>query len=114
MVQKTLNALFGARRLPAGRPTAPKPIKLIAEIDEIPPEVAEAELDGNIAKLSTTGEMKEEWMTRALDLARLIGMTDLAPVRRSTPPSSSPCRRRSSDASVPPVSRKQAGELGSG
>ena len=42
--------------------------------------MAEAELDGNLAKLSTTGEMTEELLTRALDLARLIGMTDLAPV----------------------------------
>ena len=37
-------------------------VKLIAEIDEIPRAVAEAELDGNLKKLSTTGEMKVEWM----------------------------------------------------
>jgi NitT/TauT family transport system substrate-binding protein len=43
--------------------------------------VAEAELDGNIAKLSITGEMTEELLSRALDLARLIGMTNLAPVQ---------------------------------
>ncbi len=34
-------------------------------------------------KLSTTGEMKEEWMSRALDLARLVGMTNLAPVEET-------------------------------
>ena len=56
---------------------------MIAEIDEIPDKVAEAELDGNISKLSTTGEMTEEWMARALDLARLVGMTDLAPVQET-------------------------------
>ena len=47
----------------------------------VPDKVAEAELDGNISKLSTTGEMTEEWLSRALDLARLVGMTDLAPVQ---------------------------------
>jgi NitT/TauT family transport system substrate-binding protein len=45
--------------------------------------VAEAELDGNISKLLAAGEIKEEWMSRALDLARLIGMTDLAPVQET-------------------------------
>ncbi len=54
-------------------------IKLIAEIDEISPDIAEAELDGNILKLSSTGEMKQEWIERALDLAKLIGMSNLAP-----------------------------------
>ena len=79
VVQKALNAIFGAVVfLKANRPEA---IKLIAEIDEIPDKVAEAELDGNISKLSTTGEMTEEWLSRALDLARLVGMTDLAPVQ---------------------------------
>ena len=81
LVQKALNAIFGAVVfLKANRPEA---IKMIAEIDEIPDKVAEAELDGNISKLSTTGEMTEEWMARALDLARLVGMTDLAPVQET-------------------------------
>jgi NitT/TauT family transport system substrate-binding protein len=77
MVQKINNALFGAMvALKANRADA---IKLIAEIDEIPPDIAAAELDGNILKLSSTGEMKKEWIDRALDLAKLIGMADLAP-----------------------------------
>ena len=78
-LQKTLNALYAGLaflRAPQNRATA---VKLIAEIDEIAPEIAEAELDGNIAKLSPTGEFKPEWMQRALEMARLIGMTDLAP-----------------------------------
>jgi NitT/TauT family transport system substrate-binding protein len=54
-------------------------VKLVAEIDEIPPAIAEAELDGNIKKLSQDGEFKLEWMERALEMAKLIGMTDLAP-----------------------------------
>jgi len=79
-LQKTLNALYGGLiflQNPAHRADA---VKLIAEIDEIPPNIAEAELDGNIVKLSKDGAMQKDWMILALDLARLIGMTDLAPV----------------------------------
>ncbi|MBI3375038.1 MAG: ABC transporter substrate-binding protein [Betaproteobacteria bacterium] len=79
-LQKTLNALYGGvafLRAPKNRAAA---VKLIAEIDEIPEAIAAAELDGNIVKLSTTGEFRKEWMERALDMARLIGMTSLAPV----------------------------------
>jgi NitT/TauT family transport system substrate-binding protein len=79
-LQKALNALYGGvafLRAPENRATA---VKLIAEIDEIPDEIAEAELDGNIVKLSTTGEFRPEWMERAMEMAKLIGMTDLAPV----------------------------------
>ena len=79
-LQKALNALYGGvafLRAPQNRAAA---VKLIAEIDEIPDPIAAAELDGNIVKLSTNGEFKKEWMERALDMARLIGMTSLAPV----------------------------------
>ena len=77
LIQKVNNALFGAMLfLQANRAEA---IKLIAEIDEISPKIAEAELDGNILKLSSTGEMKPVWIDRSLDLAKLIGMKDLAP-----------------------------------
>lgn len=80
VVQKALNALYGGLaflRAPQNRDAA---VKLIAEIDEIPPAIAGAELDGNIMKLSTSGEIRREWMVRALEMANLIGMTDLAPV----------------------------------
>jgi len=79
-LQKALNALYGGvgyLRAPRNREAA---VKLIADIDEIPEPIAAAELDGNIVKLSYTGEFKKEWMERALDMARLIGMTSLAPV----------------------------------
>ncbi len=79
-VQKTLNAIYGGLaflRAPQNRSAA---VKLIAEIDEIPEQVAAAELDGNIMKLSTDGEIRKEWMERSLDMAKLIGMTNLAPV----------------------------------
>ena len=77
-LQKTLNALYGAvifLQNPAHRADA---VKLIAEIDEIAPNIAEAELDNNIMKLSKDGAIQNEWMSRALDMGRLIGMTDLA------------------------------------
>ena len=80
VVQKAVNALFGAVVFLQDQGNRAEAIKLIAEIDEIAPQVAEAELDGNLSKMSTSGEMKEEWLARALDLARLVGMTDLAPV----------------------------------
>jgi NitT/TauT family transport system substrate-binding protein len=79
-LQKALNALYGGvafLRAPQNRAAA---VKLIAEIDEIPEPIAAAELDGNIAKLSTTGEFRKEWMERSLEMAKLIGMTALAPV----------------------------------
>jgi NitT/TauT family transport system substrate-binding protein len=78
LIQKALNALYGG--LMFLRTNRAQAIKLIGEIDEIPDRVAEAELDGNLAKLSTTGEMTAEWMGRALEFSQLIGMTDLAPV----------------------------------
>lgn len=79
-LQKVLNALYGGLaflRAPANRAAA---VKLVAEINEIPDPIAAAELDGNIVKLSATGEFRKEWMERALDMAKLIGMTSLAPV----------------------------------
>ncbi len=77
VIQKINNALFGA--MASLRSNRADAIKLISEIDGIPPDIAEFELDGNILKLSSTGEMKKEWIDRALDLAKLIGMKDLAP-----------------------------------
>ena len=80
VLQKALNALYGGvafLRAPQNRAAA---VKLIAEIDEIAEPIAAAELDGNIAKLSTTGEFRREWMERSLEMAKLIGMTALAPV----------------------------------
>ena len=80
VLQKTLNALYGGLAFLQDPKNRAEAIKLIAEIDEIPPNIAEAELDGNIVKLSKDGAMQKDWMILALDLARLIGMTDLAPV----------------------------------
>jgi NitT/TauT family transport system substrate-binding protein len=81
-VQKALNAIYGGLAFLRAGEHRNAAVKLIAEIDEIAPEIAQAELDGNIMKLSTDGEIRPEWMARALDMARLIGMTDLAPVEQ--------------------------------
>jgi len=83
VLQKTLNALYGAvafLQTPANRDAA---VKLIAEIDEIPENIAAEELAKNIAKLSKDGAIQNDWMERALDMGRLIGMTDLAPAEDS-------------------------------
>jgi NitT/TauT family transport system substrate-binding protein len=53
-------------------------VKLVAEIDEIPEKIAGFELDNNLKLISRTGEFKLEWVERALDNARLIGMKELA------------------------------------
>jgi NitT/TauT family transport system substrate-binding protein len=80
LLQKTLNALYGGLAFLQDSKNRAAAIKLIAEIDEIPENIAEAELDGNILKLSKDGAMEKDWMNLALDMARMIGMTDLAPV----------------------------------
>jgi NitT/TauT family transport system substrate-binding protein len=80
VLQKTLNALYGGLAFLQDPKNRAQAIKLIAEIDEIPENIAEAELDGNIIKLSKDGAMQKDWLNLALDLARMIGQTDLAPV----------------------------------
>jgi NitT/TauT family transport system substrate-binding protein len=81
VVQRALNAIYGGLAYLTADANRTAAVKLIAEIDEIPEAIAARELDGNIKKLSATGEMKLEWMERALDMARLIGMKDLAPAK---------------------------------
>jgi len=81
VVQKALNAIYGGLAFLAADGNRAAAVKLIAEIDEIPEAIAARELDGNIKHLSRNGEMKLEWMERALDMARLIGMKDLAPAK---------------------------------
>jgi NitT/TauT family transport system substrate-binding protein len=78
VVQKALNALYGGVAFLADDKNRAASVKLIAEIDEIPEKIAAFELDGNLKHISKTGEFKLEWVTRALDNARLIGMKELA------------------------------------
>jgi NitT/TauT family transport system substrate-binding protein len=79
VVQKAVNALYGGVAFLAADANRAAAVKLIAEIDEIPEAIAARELDGNLKLLSRTGEFQLEWMERALDMGRLIGMNDLAP-----------------------------------
>src|SRR5229473_764589 len=55
MVQKTLNALYGALAFMRGNKDAA--IKLIAELYEMPAEIAAAEYENTILKLETDGNM---------------------------------------------------------
>jgi NitT/TauT family transport system substrate-binding protein len=79
-VQKTLNAIYGGLVFLRDDNNRDASVKLIAEIDEIPEAIAAAELDGNLRKLSPDGAFTRDGMVRALEMAKLIGMTDLAPV----------------------------------
>jgi NitT/TauT family transport system substrate-binding protein len=80
VLQKAINALYGGLAFLTADKNRATAIKLIAEIDEIPERVAAEELDKSIKKLSHDGEFRKEWVERALDMAKLIGMTNLAPV----------------------------------
>lgn len=80
VLQKAINALFGGIAFLVADKNRATAIKLIAEIDEIPEPIAAEELDKSIKKLSRDGEFRKEWMERALEMAKLIGMTNLAPV----------------------------------
>ena len=80
MVQKALNAIYGGLAVLRDDKNRDASVKLIAEIDEIPEAIAAAELDGNLRRLSPDGAFTRDGMVRALEMAKLIGMTDLAPV----------------------------------
>jgi len=80
VLQKALNALYGGLAFLCDDKNRATAIKLVAEIDEIPENIAAEELDKSLKKLSRTGEFRKEWMSTALDMAKLIGMTNLAPV----------------------------------
>jgi NitT/TauT family transport system substrate-binding protein len=81
VVQKALNALYGAVAfMRANRDTA---VKLIADLYEIPPDIAALEYENTILKLETDGDMSGPKIKGAvqlsMDLARLGGLKDIAP-----------------------------------
>jgi NitT/TauT family transport system substrate-binding protein len=82
-LQKTLNALYGAVAFLQDPAHKAEAVKLIAEIDEIPENIAAEELEKNILKLSRDGTIQKDWMSVALDMGRLIGMKDLATAEES-------------------------------
>ena len=81
LVQKTLNALYGA--LMFMRDNKDVTVKLISELYEIPAEIAAFEYDATIMYLETDGSMDgakiPEQVQLALDMAKAGGMKDLAP-----------------------------------
>ncbi len=81
LVQKALNALYGAVQFM--RTNRDVTVKLIADLYEMPPEIATLEYDNTIMKLETDGNMAAENVMAAtqlsLDLAKLGGLKDVVP-----------------------------------
>jgi ABC-type nitrate/sulfonate/bicarbonate transport system substrate-binding protein len=82
LVQKALNALYGAVHfMRANREVT---VKLIADLYEMPAEIAALEYENTIMKLETEGNMAAPNVTAAvqlsLDLAKLGGLKDIVPV----------------------------------
>jgi NitT/TauT family transport system substrate-binding protein len=80
MVQKGLNALYGGLALL--RADRPRALALIAEIDDITPEIAAFEYENTIMKLSTDATMDLAAVRYGLELAALGGMTGMAPAEQ--------------------------------
>src|SRR6201995_4783605 len=82
LVQKTLNALYGALQFMRGNKDTT--VKLIADLYEMPAEIAGLEYENTIMKLETDGNMAAANVPAAvqlsLDLAKLGGLKDIVPV----------------------------------
>lgn len=81
VVQKALNALYGA--VAFMRANRDATVKLIANLYEIPPEIASLEYDNTIMKLETSGDMSasniKDAVQLSMDLAKLGGLKDIMP-----------------------------------
>jgi ABC-type nitrate/sulfonate/bicarbonate transport system substrate-binding protein len=81
LVQKALNALYGAVQFM--RSNRDVTVKLIADLYEMPPDIAALEYDNSIMKLETEGDMAAPNVLAAvqlsLDLAKLGGLKDIVP-----------------------------------
>jgi ABC-type nitrate/sulfonate/bicarbonate transport system substrate-binding protein len=81
VVQKALNALYGAVLFMRNNRDAT--VKLIADLYEIPPEIAALEYDNSIMKLESDGNMAapdvRDAVQLSLDLAKLGGLKDIVP-----------------------------------
>ena len=76
-VQGTLNALFGALHyLQQNRSYA---IDLIAELNEIPKDIAAKEYEGTVMAASKDGAIDPQTAERSVDLGKSSGLTNLAP-----------------------------------
>src|SRR5437762_2269503 len=83
LVQKALNALYGAVAFMRNNRDAT--IKLIADLYEMPSEIAALEYENTILKLETDGNMAASNVSDAvqlsLDLAKLGGLKDIVPTQ---------------------------------
>lgn len=81
VLQKALNALYGGVMFMRNNRDAA--IKLIAELYEMPADIAAAEYENTILQLETSGDMNApdvpQAMQLSLDMAKLGGMKDLVP-----------------------------------
>src|SRR4051812_47766792 len=81
LVQKSINALYGA--VAFMRANRGATVKLIADLYEMPAEIAALEYENTIMKLETDGSMSApstvEALQLSLDMAKLGGMKDLVP-----------------------------------
>src|SRR6201995_573543 len=81
VVQKALNALYGA--VAFMRTNRDATIKLIADLYDIPPDIAGLEYDNTIMKLEADGDMSKpnikDAVQLSIDLAKLGGLKDIMP-----------------------------------
>ena len=81
VVQKALNALYGA--IAFMRANRDVTVKLIADLYEVPPEIASLEYENTILKLEADGDMSGPKIKHAvqlsMDLAKLGGLKDIMP-----------------------------------
>jgi len=81
VVQKALNALYGA--VAFMRANREVTVKLIADLYEMPPEIAGLEYENTILKLETSGDMSaanvKDAVQLSMDLAKLGGLKDIMP-----------------------------------
>jgi NitT/TauT family transport system substrate-binding protein len=81
-VQKAVNALYGAVQFMCNNRDVT--VKLIADLYEMPPEIAALEYENTILKLEIDGDMAgpkvRDAVQLSLDLAKLGGLKDIVPV----------------------------------
>jgi NitT/TauT family transport system substrate-binding protein len=81
VAQKAINAIYGA--LQFMRNNRDVTVKLIADLYEVPPEIAAAEYENTIMKLETDGSMSGgnvlAAVNKSIELAKLGGLKDIAP-----------------------------------
>lgn len=76
-VQGTLNALYGAVvYLQKHKDYA---VKLIAELNDLPPKVADLEYENSIMGASTNSTISPKAVAQSIEMAKLGGLTNLAP-----------------------------------